>query len=91
MFDGICKAYYHELDKLDEELGSGKVQLSRQHIENIDYMVHTLTEFKKMEKMDDAVSEWDGGSYARGRSRTTGRYISRDGYDPRDGSYERRY
>jgi hypothetical protein len=91
MFDGICEALHREPDIMDEKLGSGKVQLNSQDLEHIDKMAHALKSLKTYEAMEGH-SEWDGGSYARGRSRTTGRYISRDGYDPRDGgSYERRY
>jgi hypothetical protein len=54
-------------------------------LEDIDKMGHALKCLKTYEAMDGN-SEYDGGSYTRGRSRMTGRYISRDeGYDSRDG------
>ena len=54
-------------------------------------MAHALKSIKTYDAMLGH-SEYDGGSYARGRSRTTGRYISRDeGYEPRDGGSYRRY
>jgi hypothetical protein len=51
-------------------------------------MAHALKSLKTYEAMTGN-SEYDGGSYMRGRSRTTGRYISRDGYESRDDGYRR--
>ena len=86
MFEGICEAIHRELDTLDEKYSSGKTPLNSQDLEHIDLMAHALKDLKAVEGMEGH-SEWDG-SYARGRSRTTGRYVSRDEY-PRD--YDRRY
>ena len=83
MYHGICEAIHRELDSLEEKY-SGGTQLSAKDLEDIDKMAHALKCLKTYEAMDGN-SEYDG-SYARGRSRTTGRYISRDdGYDSRDG------
>ena len=86
MFEGICEAIHREMDQLEEKYSSG-AQLSGQDLEHIDKMAHALKSLKTYEAMGGN-SEYDG-SYARGRSRTTGRYVSRDGYDSREGSYRR--
>lgn len=78
MFEGICEALYRELEMLDNKLQGGKAPMNTQDLENIDKMAHALKSLKACEAMDGA-SEYDG-SYARGRSRTTGRYMSRDDY-----------
>jgi hypothetical protein len=84
MFEGICEAIHKEMDALDDKYSKG-TQLSGQDLEHIDLMAHALKSIKGYETML-GYSERDGGSYARGRSRTTGRYISRDdGYEPHDG------
>jgi len=94
MFEGICEAIHKEMDMLDDKYAKG-TQLSSQDLEHIDKMAHALKSLKTYEAMAGN-SEYGGSydSYARGRSRTTGRYISRDnemtaGYDPREGSYRR--
>ena len=84
MYHAICDAIHKELDQLEDKY-SGGAQVTGQDLEHIDKMFHALKCLKTYEAMDGN-SEYDGGSYARGRSRLTGRYISRDdGYDSRDG------
>ena len=65
--------------------------MNGQELDHIDKMAHTLKSLKAYEAMHNG-SEY-GGSYMRGRSRTTGRYISRDSYprdyDSRDEGYRR--
>ena len=92
MFEGICNAIHRELESIDNKLMGGKAPMNSQDLENIDKLSHALKSLKTYEAME-GYSEHDGGdSYARGRSRMTGRYISRDGYDPRDSRDEyRRY
>lgn len=89
MFEGICEAIHREMEILDEKYAKG-TQLSGQDLEHIDKMAHALKSLKTYEAMEGR-SEYGGGSYARGRSRTTGRYISRDDspYDPRISQYGR--
>ena len=86
MFNGICEAIHRELEELDEKFAGG-AKLNGQELEHIDMMAHALKSLAAYEAMLGN-SEYDGGSYegsyARGRSRTTGRYTSRDG-----GSYRR--
>jgi len=89
MYHAICDAIHKELDQLEDKY-SGGAQVTGQDLEHIDKMFHALKCLKTYEAMDGN-SEYDGSykgsydSYARGRSRTTGRYISRDdGYDSRD-------
>lgn len=89
MFDGICEAIHREMEMLDDKYSNGKTQLNGQDLEHIDKMAHALKSLETYKAMLGH-SEYDGGSYARGRSRTTGRYVSRDdGYDHGDGSYRR--
>ena len=76
MYEGISEAIHKELDILDEKYAKG-TQLSSQDLDHIDRMAHALKCLKTCEAMEGH-SEYDG-SYARGRSRYTGRYVSRDG------------
>ena len=97
MYEGICEAINREMEELEKKYKSG-AQLTAKDLEDIDKMAHALKSLKTYEAMDGN-SEYDGGSYrgsydsyARGRSRMTGRYVSRDdGYDSRDGGSYRRY
>ena len=83
MYHAICEAIQREMDKLEDKYSSG-AQVTSQDLKDIDMMAHALKCLKTYEAMEGN-SEYDGGSYARGRSRTTGRYISRDeGYDSRE-------
>ena len=81
MFEGICEALHREMDKLDEQLGTGKAQLNDKNLQDIDKISHALKSIATYEAMkgnSEYGGSYDGGSYARGRSRMTGRYISRD-------------
>lgn len=90
MFDGICEALHREMDHLEEKYANGKAQLNPQDLEHIDMMAHALKSLATYEAMlghsEYGRGSYDGGSYARARSRSTGRYISRDdgSYDPRE-------
>ena len=77
MFEGICEAIHREMEQIDDKYSNG-AQLSSNDLENIDKMAHALKCLKTYEAMEGH-SEYDGGSYARGRSRMTGRYVSREG------------
>ena len=88
MVEGICEAIHRELDMMDEKLGSGKAQLNTQDLEHIDKMAHALKSLATYDAMKGN-SEYDG-SYARGRSRMTGRYVSWD-EGPSYDNYGRRY
>ena len=91
MFEGICEALHREMEMLDEKYSNGKTPMNSSDLEHIDKMAHALKSLKTYEAMEGN-SGYDGfysrDSYARGRSRMTGRYISREGYPPTD---ERRY
>jgi hypothetical protein len=96
MFEGICEALHREMDQLDEKFAGG-AQMSGQELEHIDKMAHALKSLETYKAMKGN-SEYGGsyeGSYARGRSRTTGRYISRDDGPMNNGysndMYGRRY
>lgn len=89
MFEGICEALNREMDMLEEKYSSGKAAMNPQDLEHIDKMAHALKSLATYDAMkgNSEYGSYDG-SYARGRSRMTGRYISRDEY-PRE--YDRRY
>ena len=94
MFDGICDAIHREMEMLDNKYSEGKTNLNGQDLEHIDKMAHALKSLATYEAMlgSSEHGSYDGGSYARGRSRTTGRYISRDGgpgYSEYEGNYRR--
>ena len=92
MFNGICEAIYREMDRLDEKYSNDKMQMNSQDLENIDKLTHALKSIATYEAMQGSSEADSMSSYARGRSRSTGRYISRDGasygYDPYHGSPE---
>ena len=82
MFEGICEAIHREMDRLDQKYANGNAQLNSQDLENIDKMAHalkSLATYDAMKGSSEYGGSYDGGSYARGRSRMTGRYVSRDG------------
>jgi len=83
MCRNICETLHREMEMLDEKYANGN-QMNSQDLEHIDKIAHALKSIATYEAMQGS-SEY-GDSYARGRSRTTGRYMSRDGgsyaYDP---------
>lgn len=90
MYEGICEAIHRELGQLEEKFANG-AQINGQELDHIDKMAHALKSLAAYEAMQGNSEygsydggSYDGGSYARGRSRTTGRYVSRD-----NGSYRR--
>lgn len=87
MFENICEAIHREMRELDKKYSSG-AQLSGKDLEDLDKMAHALKSIATYEAMKGE-SGYDGDSYARGRSRMTGRYVSRDGDYSRDEGYRR--
>lgn len=97
MFEAICETLTREMEKLDDKYANG-AQLNDKDLEDIDKLAHAMKSIETYNAMKGS-SEASmyggsyGGSYARGRSRTTGRYVSRDGgsygYDPYHGEPER--
>ena len=79
MYEGICEAIHRELKHFDEKYANG-AQMSGQELAHIDLMAHTLKSLKTYEAMDGESYDDGYDSYARGRSRTTGRYVSRGRY-----------
>lgn len=90
MFEGICNALHREMEEMEKKFRSG-ANLTAQDLSEIDKMAHALKSLATYEAMKGN-SEYEGsydgsydgsyeGSYARGRSRTTGRYVSRDSYE----------
>ena len=94
MFDSICDVLYREMKELDNKY-SDDVQLTSQDLEHIDKIAHALKSIAGYEMIVNSESGYEGDSYARGRSRTTGRYVSRDGgysgYSRDNGHSGRRY
>ena len=93
MFRAICEAINREMDQLEEKY-SGGAQLSAKDLDDIDKMAHALKNLKAYEAMEGNSEYGSYDSFVRGRSRMTGRYISRDnemtaGYDPSEGSHRR--
>ena len=90
MFENICEAIHREMHELDKKYANG-TQLSGKDLEDVDKMAHALKSIATYEAMKGE-SGYEGDSYARGRSRVTGRYVSRDGGYSRDEGYSgRRY
>ena len=75
--------HYEDLkDKLCEELEHvSEKGITNRNLETIDMLTHSIKSLATIIAMEDAGYSGDYGryTYARGRSRTTGRYISRDG------------
>ena len=92
MYEGICEALHREMDKIEKKLSDSKVNMSDQDLRDIDMISHALKSLETYKAMKGE-SEY-GDSYARGRSRVTGRYMSRDSgdyyHDVPEG-YNRRY
>ena len=94
MFEGICEAMHREMEKLEQKYDNGNMQMNGQDLKDIDMMAHALkclATYEAMKGSSEYGGSYDGGSYARGRSRVTGRYISRDSGYYRDvpNGYER--
>ena len=87
MFENICEAIHREMHELDKKYANG-TQLSGKDLEDVDKMAHALKSIATYEAMKGE-SGYEGDSYARGRSRMTGRYVSRDGGYSRDEGYHR--
>ncbi len=92
--DMLCK-------ELDEIADTGK--LSQTNVQMADTLLHAVKNLDKVVMVEEGGSSYDGsyesygsyddggGSYRRGRSRTTGRYVSRDSGDMSRNSYEGSY
>ena len=91
MFQRMCDLLHREMETIEEKLSDGKTAMSNQDLKDIEQIAHALKCLATYDAMKGE-SEY-GDSTARGRSRMTGRYISRDGggtsghyypeYDPR--------
>ena len=86
MFEYIMNVLHDELEMVNEQYKDGH-EITSGDLEKVDKVAHAL---KSLACYKDMVGEKDGmseRSYARGRSRTTGRYMSRTSggrsYDPR--------
>ena len=98
MCENLENVLCDELDQLNEKYKDGH-EISAGDLQKADLIFHALKSaatYKAMKEsdgfMDEGQSSRSYGSYARGRSRTTGRYISRDGgsmMGARSGGYPR--
>ena len=93
MFEAICESLTREMEKLDEKYANG-AQLNDKDLIDIDRLAHAMKSIETYNAMKGGrEASMYGASYARGRSRMTGRYVSRDGasygYDPYHGEPER--
>ena len=80
----MCK----ELDMLEDKYRNG-MELAEADLKRIDCLAHALKSLATYKAMREA-EEYGEMSGRRGRSMTTGRYISRDmdpGYEPRGWGY----
>jgi len=92
VYKGICEAIQQELEELEAKLAGG-ARMSSQDLEHIDKMAHALKSLAAYEEMQGSSERYEGTSGVRGRSRMTGRYVSREEgprYSEGDG-YNRRY
>ena len=79
MFDHLENAMCEELDRMNEKYKNGQ-EITSGDLAKADLIFHALKSAATYEAMKGESSSMDdGGSYARGRSRVTGRYMSRDG------------
>lgn len=84
----MCK----ELELLENKYLSNSGEMSIQDLEKIDKLYHALKSKATYEAMKEAEGyEMDGMSGRRGRSMTTGRYISRDGGNSYSDGYANGY
>ena len=72
MFEGIKETLHREMDMLEDKLGNGE-QLTKQDLDNIDKMAHSLKSIAGYEAMVQGCK--DGGSYTvTRRSSSYGRW-----------------
>lgn len=83
MYENLENAMCEELEKMNEKYKNGQ-EISSGDLQKADLIFHALKSAATYEAMKGE-SGYDG-SYARGRSRTSGRYMSRDSrsYTPRE-------
>ena len=99
-YEHLEKALCKELEKLDKKY-SADVEMTEQDAERADRLYHALKSAETYHAMKDAGEEGEeysrsyrgprGGSYARGRSPYTGRYVSREMGDGYSGHYPMDY
>ena len=90
-FEVLEKKMCMELTALEEKVkGSG--EMSVQDLDKIDKLVHAMKSLATYNAMKEAEEyEMDGMSGRRGRSPSTGRYMSRDGGQSYADGYSRGY
>ena len=90
-YEDLDKALCKELEKLNKKYMGDVPEMSAQDVERADTLYHALKSAETFYAMVDAEGEEDEGSsgrgrgysYARYRSPSTGRYVSRDGWSGR--------
>lgn len=76
-FEALEKAMCHELEMLEQKVAGG--EMSTTDLEKIDKLAHAMKSLATYTAMKEAEGYSDGMSGRRGRSPSTGRYVSRDG------------
>lgn len=86
MFENICGVLHDELEMINEQYKDGH-EITSGDLEKVDKIAHALKSLECYKEMKGEMDGMSERSYARGRSRTTGRYMSRTSagrsYDPR--------
>lgn len=79
MFENIENALCEEMERLDKKYENGQ-EISSGDLQKADLIFHALKSAATYAAMkgESGYDGGSGGSYARGRSRTSGRYMSRD-------------
>lgn len=86
MFENIENAMCDELERIDQKYREGQ-EISSGDLQKADLIFHALKSAATYSAMKEGGEGHSERSYARGRSMTTGRYMSREG--GRSGGYPR--
>ena len=85
MFENLENVMCDELDQLNESYKDGH-EITSGDLAKADLIAHALKSLATYSAMKESYDGTSERLYARGRSKTTGRYMSRSGgrsYDPR--------
>lgn len=88
-FEALEKSMCMELEAIEQKIKSG-AEMSVSDLEKVDKLTHAMKSLATYKAMKEA-EEFDGYSGARGRSPSTGRYVSRDGGASYADGYSRGY
>lgn len=79
--DNLNKALDKAIDSLEDVIKgiTRKENISPAELEHLSKSICTIERIKNIQRENDDGGEYSENSYRRGRSRVTGRYVSRDG------------